>query len=164
MNLHLQPIYQERDKAQVMELMSYFSTFAMDEYMKEGPDYVNDVLLISVDVWKGIIGGSAFQIFNPSLMEVLRPFYELWFQMTAHGECYQSTNGGKYRLYQPEFGPINKHDEATIEWLYTNMPEMRKRYLTFIEYVKAQYPNIDLRATSEHFERDCRGIFEQFKS
>lgn len=156
MNLHLLPIYQERDRAQVKELMGYFSTFAMDEYMKEGPDYVTDVLLISVDVWKSIVGGSAFQIFNPSLMEVLEPFYELWFHMTAHGECYESAGFRKYRLYQPEFGPINKRDEATIKWLYDNMPEMRKRYLDFIEYVKAQYPDIDLKATSEHFEIDCR--------
>lgn len=156
MNLHLQPIYQERDRAQVKELMSYFSTFAMDEYLKEGPDYVSDVLLISVDVWKGIIGGSAFQIFNPSLMKVLKPFYELWFQLMSHGECYESAGRRKYRLYQPEFGLVNKRDERTITWLYDNMPEMRERYLSFIDFVKAQYPDIDLKETSGHFEKECK--------
>lgn len=156
MNYHLQPINQERDKAQVVELMSYFSTYAMDEYMREGPDYITDTLLISTDVWKGIIGGSAFQIFSPSLLDVLKPFYELLFQMTSHGECYQTAGRNKYRIYQPEFGPINKRDEATINWLRDNMPEMRKRYVSFIEYVKAQYPDIDLKETSEHFEKDCR--------
>lgn len=156
MNLHLQPIYQERDKAQVKELMSYFSTYAMDEYTKEGPDYVNDVLLISVDVWKGIVGGSAFQIFNPSLLAVLRPFYELWFQMTAHGECYEPIKGRKYKLYQPGFSPINKRDGATIKWLYDKMPEMKDRYYALIEFIKAQYPDIDLKAMSDHFEQDCR--------
>ena len=156
MNLHLQPIYQERDRAQVKELMGYFSTFAMDEYMKEGPDYVTDTLLISTDIWKGIVGGSAFQIFNPSLLDVLKPFYELLFQMTSHGECYQTAGRNKYRIYQPEFGLINNRDEATIKWLHDNMPEMRRRYVSFIEYVKAQYPDIDLKETSEHFEKECR--------
>ena len=156
MNYHLQPIYQERDKAQVVELMSYFSTYAMDEYMREGPDYITDTLLISTDVWKGIIGGSAFQIFSPSLLDVLKPFYELLFQMTSHGECYQTAGKNKYRIYQPEFGPINKRDEATIKWLHDNMPEMRERYVSFIKYVKAQYPDIDLKETSEHFEKECR--------
>lgn len=154
-NYHLQPILQERDKAQIVELMRYFSTYAMDEYMKEGPDYVTDTLLISTDVWKGIIGGSAFQIFNPSLLAVLRPFYELLFQMTAHGECYKTAGRNKYRIYQSEFGPISKRDEDTIKWLRDNMPELRKRYISFIEYIKAQYPDIDLKETSDLFEKEC---------
>ena len=157
MNYHLQPIYQERDKAQILELMTYFSTYAMDEYMKEGPDYISDIILISSDAWKGIVGGSAFQIFTPSLLAVLKPFYELFFQMTGHGECYETAGRDKYRLFQPDFGPVNKQDEKTIKWLYDNMPEMRKRYMTFIEYVKAQYPDIDLKITSERFFQDCRG-------
>ena len=157
MNYHLQPLYQERDKAQVLELMTYFSTYAMDEFMKEGPDYVSDILLISSDVWKGIVGGSAFHIFNPSLLAVLKPFYELYFQMTGHGECYEAAGQNKYRLFQPDFGPVNKRDQKTIKWLYDNMPEMRKRYMAFIEYIKAQYPDIDLKITSERFFQDCRG-------
>lgn len=157
MNYHLQPIYRERDKAQVLELMTYFSTYAMDEYLKEGPDYVSDILLISSDFWKGIVGGSAFQIFNPSLLAVLKPFYELYFQMTGHGECYEAAGQNKYRLFQLEYGPINIRDQKTIKWLYDNMPEMSKRYLAFIEYIKAQYPDIDLKITSERFFRECRG-------
>ena len=157
MNYHLQPLYQERDKAQVQELLSYFRTYAMDEYLKEGPDCVSDILLISSDVWKGIVGGSAFQIFNPSLLAVLKPFYELFFQMTGHGECYETVGRDKYRLFQPDFGPVNKRDQKTIKWLYDNMPEMRKRYMTFIEFIKAQYPDIDLKITSERFFQNCRG-------
>lgn len=156
MNYHLQPVYQERDKAQVLELMTYFSTYAMDAYMKEGPDYVSDVLLISTDVWKGILGGSAFQIFNPALDNVLKPFCELLFQMTGHGECYEGIPNGKYRLYQQGFGVVNQQHEETVKWLYANMPEMRKRYLMFINFVKANYPDINLKETSEKFERDCK--------
>lgn len=155
-NYHLQPVYQERDKAQVAELMSYFSTYAMDEYMKEGPDYVSDVLLISTEAWKEIVGGSAFQIFSPSLDSVLKPFCELFFQMTSHGECYQPANRGKYKLYHPAFGVVNTQNEETINWLYDNMPELRKRYQAFIQFVKNHYPDINLKETSNQFEINFR--------
>lgn len=155
-NYHLQVIFQERDKAQVIELLSNFSTYAMDDFLREGPDYISDELLISTDVWKGIVGGSAFQILNPSLDDVLKSFCELLFLMTGHGECYESVNNGKYKLYQPGYGFVNKQNEKTIKWLYENMPELRKRYDLFIAFIKKHYPDINLKETSERFEKECR--------
>ncbi len=157
-NYHLQLIYHERDKDQVSELMHYFSTYAMDEYLKEGPYYISDILLNSSDAWKSIVLASAFQIFNPTLFKVLKPFYELFFQMTNHGECYEPTNGDKYRLVQPMFGVVNKQNEETIRWLHDNMKELANRYKAFIQYIKSHYPDIDLKETSMQFERDCKNM------
>lgn len=156
-NYHLQLIYQERDKTQIIELMNYFNTDAMDEYLKEGPEYVSDVLLLSADAWRDIIGSSTFQIFNPSLLEVLKLFYELFFKMMDHGECYVSAGDRRNRLVQKKFGLINEQYEDTIKWLYNNMAELRKRFNTFIGFIKTQYPDIYLRETNEHFMQVCRG-------
>lgn len=157
-NYHLQLIYHERDKAQVAELMNYFSTYAMDEYLKEGPYYISDILLNSSDAWESIIHASAFQIFNPTLLEVLKPFYELFFQMTGHGECYEPTNGDKYRLVQSMFGVVNKHNEETIKWLQDNMSELANRYNALIQHIKFHFPDIILKETSTQFEKDCKSV------
>lgn len=154
-NYHLQSIFQERDKAQIVELMSYFSTDAMDEYLREGPEYITDVLLLSSEAWNSIVGSSSFQIFDPSLKAVLEPFYESLMQVTSHGECYENANNRKYKLHQTGFGIVNKQHEETVEWLYSNMPEMRKRYFAFIQYVKTHYPTIDLKELSARFEKEC---------
>lgn len=76
--------------------------------------------------------------------------------MTGHGECYESVNNGKYKLYQPGYGFVNKQNEKTIKWLYENMPELRKRYGAFIAFIKKHYPDINLKETSERFEKECR--------
>lgn len=78
--------------------------------------------------------------------------------MTCHGECYESTNGDKYRLVQPMFGVVNKQNEETIRWLHDNMKELTNRYKAFIQYIKSQYPDIDLKETSMQFERDCKNM------
>ena len=154
-NYHSEAIYQNRDKAQVEELMTYFSTYAMDEYIKEGPDYINDYLLISSDMWRGIIGSSAFQIFNPTLNQVLKEFYEIFSPATSHGECYIPANNRKYKLVQPAFGAVNKENEKTIRWLYKSKSVLVDKYNKFIEYIKKYYPEIDLKKTSEEFEQQC---------
>lgn len=78
--------------------------------------------------------------------------------MTDHGECYEPTNGDKYRLVQPMFGGVNKQNEETIRWLHDNMKELTNRYKTFIQYIKSHYSDIDLKETSMQFERDCKNM------
>lgn len=154
MNYHKQPVFQQRDKNQVIELMSCFSTSVMDEYLREGPDYVGDLLLLSSVGWKDIVRGSAFQIYNPILRDTLEQLCDTFFELTDHGECYVSIPNRKYKLVRPGLGPVNKDYEEKIRLLDDLFPQLSVRYSAFIGYIKTHYPEIDLVELSKQFEKE----------
>ena len=154
MNYHLQPAFQQRDKDQVIELMIHFSTTVMDEYLREGPDLLNGLLLLSSDCWNHIIRGSAFQIHSQTLRDKVECFNKLFNELTSHGECYEYVESGHYRLVRPSFGEVNKVYDSIIRLLDDSFSRLNEAYHDLIDYIKEHYPDIDLKQTSDQFERE----------
>lgn len=153
-NYHLQAEYRERDRSQLKELLLNFSTNAMDEYLREGPEYVSDILLQSSDAWYYITSASAYRIHDPNLYRLLRDFYQAFCEQTMHGEVYEPVNGNKYRIYNSELGPVNADNQKTINRLFASMSGIRAKYNALIDYIKKSFPDFDLRETSMYFEQE----------
>lgn len=142
----------DRDKKTMLGLMKAFSTNSMDDYLMEGPDYMDSILIISVEMWSSIYNASSTIIYQDTLKQVLGDFVQLWTGQMSHGELYIPCNNNRYKLGRSLPSSCTEEARKAIEQLERNMPPLRKAYQNLIKYVKKAYPDFDLGMWSAEFE------------
>ena len=143
----------ERDRKTMKTLFKAFSTNSMDDYLQEGPDYVDSILLTSADMWRSMYTASSTHIYQDSLKRVLDDFVKIWFVQMAHGELYMSCNN-RYKLQRNFASSCTDNARKTITLLKQNMKPLHDAYHNLIMYVNKAFPEFDLGAWSAEFEQE----------
>ena len=136
------------------ELLEHFNVYMMDEYFQTMPAQVRADLLTSFDYWMGILGSSAFNIKDKILSQAIDAFYKKWHEIVTFGCKYYFTsqNPDYYRFEQYQHDTFQT-DEArrAFEKLAQMVIELQPTYTSMVEYIKTNYPDIDLDKTSQIF-------------
>lgn len=143
-----------RDKKTIAKLMSCFSTGLMDEYLREGPLYVNVDLLTSFDMCEAIVSASSFTLYGETTSRLWSDFYRCWHEAMCHYQWYTSANNNRYRfegLQGDRF--VTTNDEDNFNHLVDNVQKLQRCYLDFIGLVKDTLM-MNVEETSLVFEKE----------
>lgn len=152
-----------RDKKTVTKLMSCFSTGLMDEYLREGPLYINADLVTSFDMCESIVTASSFTLYGETTNRLWRSFYKCWEEAICHYEWYTSTNNNTYRfcgLQGDRF--VTDQDENNFKHLVDNRTKLYRCYSDFISFVKDTL-RLNVEESSLAFEEEQYKIKSMFK-
>ncbi len=143
-----------RDTRTIKLLIDNFSTRLMDEYFRDGPEYISNDLLTSFNIWNEIRSESSFIIYNEEFKIIFESFWRNWEEAMKHYQWYSSTNSKplKYKFYSlinDRF--TSTEDEQNFNYLVNNLLELQRTYTDFIKYIK-EICKIDVVLTSESFE------------
>lgn len=141
-----------RDKQMLNRIMSCFSTRLMDDYLREGPEYIYHDLLTSFEMCEAIVSASSFTLYGETLKSLWTTFYSSWREAMSHSEWYFSTNTCRYRFHGLQSDLfVTKQDEVNFNHLVDNCKRLTSSYMDFIGYVKDTC-RINVDATSNAFE------------
>ncbi len=137
------------------ELLSYFSFYLMDTYFKDMPSCFRYDLLTTMDAWHGCLTSSAFQMNDKQLLNLISEFYKSWRNIETFGQKYYCTDAQiQYCKFEPLKGdliidPIAEHDFYKIA---KDVNDLYPKYIAFVNYLKSNYPDIDLDEISHEFQ------------
>lgn len=138
-------------------LLNAFDTYAMDNFIREMPDRFEAIILTSIDMWNKAISASAFTIHDTLLKTKLFDFYNAWETLIGYGEPYFEWHEGWYRFIGLEGDLfVSKDMEAAYNVMKKQVKLLAEYYNDLIEYVKTNYPQIDLDETSNKFRNDFK--------
>jgi hypothetical protein len=152
-----------RDKKTIAKLMSCFSTGLMDEYLREGPTYVNADLLTSFDMCEATVRASSFILYGETIRSLWKAFYDRWYEAMCHYEWYSSSNNNRYRfegLRGDRF--ITSTDEDNFNLLVDNCIKLHSCYMDFINFVKGTWM-MNVEESSVAFEEELYKQKAMFK-
>lgn len=143
-----------RGEKWLKELLENFNVYLMDEYFQDMPARVKHDVLTSFDCWTGILSSSAFQMRDDVLYQKINTFFHQWNEITSFGCKYYFTsqNPQYYRFEQYQHDSFLTEDaRRAFEKLTTMVIALQPAYREMIDYIKANYPDIDLDETSQVF-------------
>lgn len=136
------------------ELLEHFNVYMMDEYFQTMPARVRADLLTSFDYWMGILVSSAFVIKDKTLRQAIDAFYKKWHEIVTFGCKYYFTsqNPDFYRFEQYQHDTFRTEEaRRAFEKLAQMVIELKPLYIDLLDYIKTNYPDIDLDETSQTF-------------
>lgn len=143
-----------RDKKTLSKLMSCFSTRLMDEYLREGPLYLNADLVTSFDMCESIVSASSFALYGETISRVWSNFYNCWKEAMCHYEWYSSSNRNQYRFWGLQSDCfVTNQDENNFKHLVDNCEKLRRCYYDFISLVKDTW-KMNVEDSSLAFEEE----------
>lgn len=143
-----------RDRQMLNSIMKCFSTRLMDDYLREGPEYIDNDLLISFEMCEAIANASSFTLYGETVKSLWTSFYGRWTEAMSHPEWYFITNTSRYRfggLQNDRF--LTSQDEANFNHLVDNCKRLQSSYLEFIGYVKDTC-RMNVNETDKAFEKE----------
>lgn len=153
-----------RDRQLLKSILECFSTRLMDEYLREGPEYIDNDFLISFEMCEAIAYASSFTLYGETVKGLWASFYSRWKEAMSHPEWYFTTNSSRYRfggLQNDRF--LTSQDEVNFNHLVDNCKRLRSSYLEFIGYVKDTC-RMNVNETDKAFEKELiqqKSIFKQ---
>lgn len=138
-------------------LLEAFSFNLMDGYFERMPNRFNMNILTSFDMWHAGIGQTTFKIKDASLSTLTLDFFYQWKKVVDLGDSqYEtSTNGLDYYFAGLKMDVFVDPAKEKVFWeIHKEMLELQKKYKLWAEYIKSNYPEIDLEDTSAVFEND----------
>ena len=143
-----------RDRQLLNRIMKCFSTRLMDDYLREGPEYIYHDFLTSFEMCEAIVSASSFTLYGETLKSLWNTFYISWKEAMSHPEWYFSTNTSRYRFHGLQSDMfVTKQDEMNFNHLVDNCKRLASSYMDFIGYVKDTC-RINVDATSNTFEAE----------
>lgn len=148
--------YHKRDREYLHELLSNFNTDLMDEFILKAPDYIDTRLVLACECWGYVLDASAFTLFDKELLEYVKAFYNSWEPFMFHSECYRDTAGPNVKRFEMphEMGAQMAEKQRWYDEKVRQKPMLASNYKRFIEYVKDNYPEFNLRELSYRFLKD----------
>lgn len=143
-----------------------FSFNLMDEYFQDMPQKVYYGVVVSFRACDNLYLG--FE--DDGLSNVIMDFLKLWKKITVFGnQFFVNSDNPKYFCLTTEADDIlnirrtskkylaiwrnwHKALDSYLMGLEKDLPELQKRYNAMKDYIKRNYPDIDLEETSKHFE------------
>jgi len=146
----------ELDVQTVTDLFTYFSTYLMDDYLRQDPENIDTRIVLICDCWDAMIGASSFIIYNPVTNKVVRDFYEPFSELIHEGGKYygpHDINPHMYHFYGYEHDEfISVEKERKFYDFARKMQELYPLYNRMMEHVKNEYP-LNLAKMSEEFQK-----------
>lgn len=136
-------------------LLEAFSFNLMDGYFYRMPNRFDKDLLISFDMWKAGIDQTTFRIKDASLSALTIDFFRQWEKVVDLGIPHYDTsnNGTDYYFTGLQMDVfIDPEKEKAFMEIRTELLELQKKYKMWADYIKSNYPEIDLEDTSAVFE------------
>lgn len=145
----------------LQRLLESFSFGLMDQYFQDMPQIVHYGVVVSHDYWTGILNNTTFKLMDTGLYDVIKDFYDLWHKITLLGG--QHFSPSKNPNYYSFFGLkgdifISSEYEKVFNGLVKDVLELQKKYKSMADYIKQNYPDIDLEETSQIFENSVKNI------
>ena len=140
-------------------LLEAFSFNLMDGYFERMPNRFDKDLLISFDLWQDYIGQTTFKIKDASLSVLTIEFFSQWKKVVDLGIPHYDTsnNGTDYYFTGLQMDVfIDSEKEKAFFEIHAELLELQKKYNAWEEYIKSNYPEIDLEDTSAVFESNYR--------
>ena len=140
-------------------LLEAFSFNLMDGYFERMPNRFDKDLLISFDLWQDYIGQTTFKIKDASLSILTIEFFSQWKKVVDLGIPHYDTsnNGTDYYFTGLQMDVfIDSEKEKAFFEIHAELLELQKKYKAWAEYIKSNYPEIDLEDTSAVFESNYR--------
>lgn len=137
------------------ELLEHFSVYLMDQYFQDMPSHVNVDLVTSHDCWFGILKSTAFQMKDKQLLQLITNFFNQWNAITTLGCKYYFTsqNPQYYRFEQLQHDAFLTNEAQKAFAQITQMViDLQPLYKSMMDYIKDNYPSIDLDETSQTFQ------------
>lgn len=139
----------------VKRLLEAFSFNLMDGYFERMPNRFDKNILISFDMWQAGIGQTTFRIKDASLSALTIEFFSQWKKVVDLGIPHYDTsnNGTDYYFTGLQMDVfIDPEKEKAFFEIHAELLELQKKYKAWADYIKSNYPGIDLEDTSAVFE------------
>lgn len=136
-------------------LLEAFSFNLMDGYLERMPNRFNMNILTSFDMWQAGICQTTFKMKDTTLSVLTLDFFNQWKKIVDFGDSqYEiSSNGLDYYFAGLKMDVfIDSAKEKAFWEIHEEMLELQKKYKQWAEYIKSNYPEIDLEETSAVFE------------
>lgn len=139
----------------VKRLLEAFSFNLMDGYFERMPNRFDKNILTSFDMWQAGIGQTTFKINDASLSTLTIDFFRQWEKVVDLGipHYVTSNNGTDYYFTGLQMDVfIDPEKEKAFMEIHAELLELQKKYKMWADYIKSNYPGIDLEDTSAVFE------------
>ena len=136
-------------------LLEAFSFNLMDGYFERMPNRFDMKLLTSFDMWQAGIGQTTFKIKDASLSALTLDFFNQWKKVVDLGVPHYdiSNNGTDYYFTGMQMDVFIDPEKEKAFWdIHAELLELQKKYKMWADYIKSNYPEIDLEDTSAMFE------------
>lgn len=127
----------------------------MDGYFERMPNRFDMKLLTSFDMWQAGIGQTTFKIKDASLSALTLDFFNQWKKVVDLGVPHYdiSNNGTDYYFTGLQMDVFIDPEKEKAFWdIHAELLELQKKYKMWADYIKSNYPEIDLEDTSAMFE------------
>lgn len=143
-----------RDQKTISKLMSCFSTGLMDNYLREGPLYVDADLVTSFDLCDSLVNASSFILYGETIDKLWSAFYNFWQEAMCHYEWYSFSNNNRYRFNGLQGDCfVTNQDEENFNHLVDNCLKLQSSYYDFINFVKCSW-KMNVEESSVAFEEE----------
>ena len=136
-------------------LLEAFSFSLMDGYFERMPNRFNMNILTSFDMWQAGICQTTFKIKDTSLSALTLDFFNQWKKVVdlGYSQYEISSNGLDYYFAGLKMDAFLDSAKEKAFWeIHKEILELQKKYKQWAEYIKSNYPEIDLEETSAVFE------------
>lgn len=152
-----------RDRKMLVRIMENFSTRLMDNYLIDGPYFVEHDLLSSFEACEAIVSASSFTLYGETINNLWNPFYGCWKEAMSHGEWYESFDVNRYKFHGLQHDRfVTNNDEKNFNHLMDNRNKLQRLYHDFICYVKDTC-KLNVEETSNKFEQEMLKLKIRFK-
>lgn len=147
----------ENDIKWLTKLFSNFSFRAVEKYLDNSPEQVEDIIFESHDSWNRIINSMTFKLHQPELRGLVMDFYSVWHEIIKKGLPYYGPSNvpGYFKFigYAADEFQTPEHEKVFFE-ICGKMDEMKQKLSKLVEYIKDNY-EIDLDYLSQSFEQSA---------
>ncbi len=148
-----------KDKKTISNILKSINTDALDQAIERGlfSQFYDPVLHYYYGV-EGIAKSSSFNIYNKNLKASFNNFYNTFVAFVSHGQHFRETANRNIHRFIKAREVLNweMRDEYESNYL-SDVRAFSIAYITFMTYIKDNYPDINLEETN-------RIAFEDYKS